>query len=172
MPQRRKVSRSSSAASESVSSANSTSTGKLPRSSASFPAGTTVTPLKPRAASRAVSSVEATATLVSTPMPEARREISRATFVSGPKSFSRPEMSSKSVSGAQSSTRGEKDCAQSSKAWCADNSCSSERSRKVILSQTSACSLVMPVEIPAPRASSFSAQIFCSGGLPSRTAIA
>ena len=114
MPQRLSVSkirtRSKSA------SKNSTSTGRLPNCSASFPSAITVTPENPRAAINAVSGFAATATLVSSPKSEARCDTSRAIFGRGPKSDSMPARSRMMVSQPASSTRGENACAQSSNA--------------------------------------------------------
>ena len=114
-----------------ISSGNKTSSGRLPNRSASLPSGTTVTPGKPRAAKRAVSGLKAVATLASRPRSDVRRAMSRAIWGSEPKRDSSPERSRITVSAAVSSTRGENDCAQSSRAACAAVSCKSDRGRSV-----------------------------------------
>ena len=86
------------------------------------PRAITVTPENPRAASTAVSGSPATATLASSPRSEARRDKARAILGRGPKSGCSPPRSNTIVSQPASSTRGENDCAQSSKAaWAADS---------------------------------------------------
>ena len=56
------------------------------------------------------------------------------------------------MSQAESSTRGEKDWAQSSKAAWAADSCSAERGRKISSVQSSAWALVMPGVMPMEEA--------------------
>ena len=101
-----------------------------PNRSASLPTGITVTPENPRAASTAASGLEATATLASSPSVAARWWMAREISGNDPKRDSMPARSSRAVSQAASSTQGENDWAQSSKAACAADSCSGERGRK------------------------------------------
>ncbi len=141
MPQRARVSSRPLAdffSSSSRRSLNNTSTGREPRCSASLPAGITVMLWKPRAASRAASGLEATAMLALSPSAAARSKIAREILFSDPNKDSIPARSRRTVSQAASSTQGENDWAQSSKAACADDSCKAERVRRTSSEQSSA----------------------------------
>ncbi len=83
-----------------------------------------------------------------------------------------PARSRIAVSAAASSTHGEKDCAQSSRAACATDSCNGERGRSVNSGQSSAWAFVIPGVMPIRPALSFTAKTFSSGGLPSKIATA
>ena len=126
----------------------------------------------PRAASTAVSGLEATATLALSPRMAARSWRARAISGSGPRRDSMPARSSREVSQAASSTHGEKDWAQSSRAAWAVEFCSGEFGRRTSSGDNSACALVMPGAMPRRLAWSFTARIVSSGGLPSRMATA
>ena len=89
-----------------------------------------------------------------------------------PNRDSMPARSSRAVSQAASSTHGEKDWAQSSKAACAADSCSAERGRSASSEHSSAWALVMPGAMPSRVAVSLTARIVSSGGLPSTMASA
>ena len=171
MPQRSNVStqRTASSASEKKLSSN-TSTGRSPSRSASRPSGIKVTPEKPRAASKAASGFAATAKFASNPISETRCAKSQAIFGSEPSNGSSPARFRSTVPGDVSSTSGENDCAQSSRAACADVSCGSERARSTKFSHASSCDLVVPASTPLCRALSLSATTFSSGGRPVRTA--
>jgi hypothetical protein len=154
--------------------------GNEPSRSASLPGGITVTPTragvpaphKPRAASRAASGLEAMATLASRLRMAARSLIAREISGSDPNRDSMPARSMRTVSQAVSSMQGENDCAQSSKAAWAEDSCRGERGRKASSEHNSAWDLVMPGAMPRRLAFSLTAIIFSSGGLPSRMATA
>ena len=169
-PQRSNVSsqRAASFASEEKLS-RSTSTGNSPRRSASRPCGINVTPGKPWAASTAASGLAATATFASSPMDELRRANSQAIFGKDPNKGSSPARFRSMVSSAVSSTSGENDCAQSSKAACAEVSCNSERERNMRFSHASNCAFVAPVSTSNWRAFSFRATTFSSGARPAST---